>query len=166
MDNETYKIVDVYHKHIDCKARDDVWSRQNFHGLNLDYLHKYGHRCLCDFIADFQRWLNKFHILQLYANNPHKERVLLHTSLINDLLLPVWRQRVSQPYHQVAVCFKDLNVPILNTKCDSYVHNAYDCFIRNDESDLEKLKRLHGYHCSLYDCYELYLFYLFETRSL
>ena len=79
MDNETYKIVSVYHKHIDCKARDDVWSRQNYHGLNLDYLHKYGHCCLCHFIVDFQRWLNKFHILQLYANNPHKERVLLCT---------------------------------------------------------------------------------------
>ena len=166
MDNQSYEIVSVYHKHIDCDPNHDTWSRRNYHGLNLSYLHRFGLRNECDLIIDFQMWLNSFDVKLIYANDPRKERILLQRNYINDILLPVWRDRVNEPYHRVAVHFKELNVSILDTKCGGYIHNAYsiDPFTKMTES--QKLKSLHGYHCSLYDSYELYLFYLFQTQCL
>lgn len=166
MDNESYQIVSVYHQHVDCAPHLDCWSRRNIHGLNVNYLQTFGLRSQCDLIIDFRMWLNSFHVKQVYANDPQKERVLLQMKSINDILLPPWQVRVTKPYHQVATRFKQLNVTILNKKCDSYIHNAYNCDPLRDMTETQRLRRLHGHHCSLYDCYELYLFYIFATQSL
>ena len=166
MDNESYQIVSVYHKHVECNPTVDRWSRRNVHGLNVRYLQMYGLQNQCELVLDFKNWLNSFHVLQIYANDPHKERILLQNNRINDILLPAWTERVAQPYHCVAARFKELNVPILDKKCDGYVHNSFvgDHFNKMNKSQVIKL--LHGYHCSLYDVYELYLFYVFQTQYL
>ena len=166
MENETYKIVSVYHKHIDCQPHVDCCSRRNIHGLNLKYLHAYGLRSRCDFIIDFQMWLNNFHIKQIYAHDPLKERVLLQTNLITDICLPDWKMRANTPYHLVALRFKQMSVPILDKSCNFYIHNAYNADPIRKMTETQRLKRLHGHHCSLYDTYELYLYHLFETSSL
>ena len=74
MDNDSYQIVSVYHKHVECEPNHDTWSRRNFHGLNLSYLNRFGLRNECDLIIDFQMWLNSFDVQLIYANDPRKER--------------------------------------------------------------------------------------------
>ena len=166
MENATYQIVSVYHKHVECDPNHDFWARKNIHSLNSSCLNRFGLRNECQLLIDFQTWLNSFDVKVIYANDPHKERIFLQQHNIVDIILPMWRERVTKPYHSVAVRFKELNVPILDTKCDSYVHNNFSINPLYEPNESKRLKFLHGYHCALYDCYELYLFYLFQTQYL
>ena len=166
MDNESYQIVSVYHQHVDCAPHLDAWSRRNIHGLNVTYLQSCGLRSQCDLIIDFRMWLDSFHVKQVYANDPQKERILLQMKSINDIFLPSWQERITKPYHEVAVRFKQFNIPILNKKCDAYIHNAYNCDPLRDMTETQRLRRLHCHHCSLYDTYEFYLFCIFAAQTL
>ena len=166
MDNETYEIISVFHHHAACDPTLDNWSRRNIHGLNVKCLSDYGlenEECLA--IA-FQRWLKTFDVKCMYANDPCKERRLLKNDRIVDALLPRWEDRVNTPYHAVASRFKELCIPINNVRCTSFIHNARACSVSRHLNRTQTLKLLHGYHCSLYDSYELYLQYIFKTRYL
>ena len=165
MNNESYQIVSVYHKHADCDSECDEWSRRNIHGLNLKYLRENGFSNESELLANFRQWLSRFQILCMYANNPAKERKLFPKLIIHDLLLPPWEERMKMPSHIIANRFKQLNVPILNVSCNGYVHNQYVrplylCW------ETMKPKTIHGVHCSLYDCLELYFYFLMQTQNL
>ena len=166
MDNETYQIVSVYHKHVNCDLSDDVWSRQRVHGLNRNYLRTHGFDEVCNLVSDFESWLKSLVVVAMFANAPDKERQLLPYYRIHDLLLPPWQERIDKPYHLVANRFKDLSVPIKDVRCDKYVHSEYRGIRGFIHNKTQAIKLLHGYHCSLYDCFELYLFYLLQTQYL
>jgi hypothetical protein len=161
MNNWTYQIVSVYHQHANCDPNVDQWARKHIHGLNLKYLQDYGFSCESALLIDFKRWLAAFNVIRIFCNNPGKERKVFPNLIIDDILLPPWDSRVNQHYHEVTKRFKDLCVPILSVRCSSYVHNQ--CFF---PPYLNTAKVLYGYHCSLYDSYQLYLFYLFQTIDL
>ena len=113
------------------------------------------------------KWLDTFDVLCMYANNPGRERkIFRHCKYLHDILLPNWEKRMRQPYHEVAIRFKQLNVPIKNVRCTNFVHSRFITRYYITPSMKELGKILHGFHCALYDCYELYLFYLFETKDL
>ena len=76
MNNVTYQIVSVFHKHAFCNPEDDAWSRVNIHGLNPDFLKDYGFLNEDALIIDFKKWLQSFDIVCMYANNPNRERRL------------------------------------------------------------------------------------------
>lgn len=162
MDNESREILSVYHQHADCDPEVDSFCRKYIHGLNPEYLHRYGFRNECALVADFQRWLTKFKVVLMLANNPAKERKLLGNVYVEDILLPDWVHRQKALYHTVSRRFKELNLPIRNVRCDAYIHNCYVDMPRYTRGlkESEVMKLLHGRHCSLYDTYEMYLFYV------
>ena len=166
MDSVTHQIVSVYHKHAFCNPEEDAWCRINIHGLNPDFLKDYGFHNDDELIIDFKKWLQCFNVTCIYANNPSKERQLLPNHRLRDICIPIWEIRMKQPYHETALRFKQLNVPIGNVRCSNYVHSRFITRYYIVPSRKELGKILHGFHCALYDCYELYLFYLFEGKNL
>ena len=114
MDNSTYQIISVYHKHVDCDFKADRWSRKHLHGLNRNYLRAHGFEDVGELVFDFERWFKSFDVVCMYANAPDKERQLLPGRTIHDLLLLPWQERVRKHYHVIANLFKELSIPIEN----------------------------------------------------
>ncbi len=76
--------------------------------------------------------------------------------------LPNWIVRVDKQYHKIARRFKDRNIPYHSTtNCFEEAHCNFVplTYFKNETA---KIKADHGFHCSLYDVYELYLFYVME----
>lgn len=154
----TREIVDVYHAY--AKPEDgDVYARRHIHGLSVLYLKTHGFLSEKDLIADFKKWLRGKDVLVMYANDPTKEKSALNL-IIRDMNLPVWKERASMFVHQTALAFKKNSVPVLNKTCPKQAHGAFVGFPICKNSATELAKRNHGYHCSLYDAFELYLHYV------
>lgn len=158
VDAKTYKILDVYHKYADSEEL-QPYARKHVHGLNKEFLQSNGFPTEAELIADFKAWLDSKPYRVLYANDPTTEIKLFETLEIENLCLPPWRIRYKGSYHIVAHRFKTLYVPILNTACCYEAHRDFRCYPKAT-SDTQIVKNLHGHHCSLYDAYELYLFFL------
>lgn len=167
MDNTSYQIVSVYHKHANCDSNVDQWSRKFVHGLNPLYLRENGFSNESELLSHFLNWLKSFDIVCMYANNPAKERSFLRNYEIRDCFLPQWAKRINMPYHVVSDRFKELNVPILNVHCNGYIHSSYKAPPpAHAATENQVAKALHGVHCSLYDSFELYLYHLLQTKWL
>ena len=154
----TRQIVDVYHAHA-YSHQNDWWSRLHIHGLNTKFLARHGFPDEETLIQDFKRWLADKDVLNIYANNPTREVQALNMTIM-DVGLPPWAERIYQAYHQMAVTYKQEFVPILDKRC---CHEAHDMFKRypiKRLSETEIAKRDYGFHCALYDAYELYLCYI------
>ena len=154
----TKQIVDVYHAHA-FSHQTDLWARLHIHGLNLHFLKSHGFRDEETLIQDFKRWLVGKNVVNLYANNPVKESEVLNMP-ITDIGLPPWADRIYQPYHQMALTYKREYVPILDKRCCFEAHAAFTHYNMKRLNETEIAKRGHGFHCSLYDAYELYLSYI------
>ena len=158
-------IVAVYHKYAACDPFADPWARLHIHGLSTSYLLKYGLKDEKTLIVDFKRWLKQFHVIIMYANNPAREQDKLRLPML-DIGLPQWIDRVHHSYHQIPQMYKMSSKPFCHITCNNHVHSEYvyrnftDC-----TTYLQKVKADHGFHCSLADVHELYLFYL-ENYSL
>ena len=154
----TRQIVDVYHAHA-VPDNPDTWSSHHIHGLNTSFLRSHGFPNETTLIRDFKEWLRSKDVLAVYANNPTKEMLALNI-FIKDMDLPRWADRVCQPYHQMALTFKKELVPILDTRCCAQAHSAFIKYPMKRLNETEIAKRDYGFHCSLYDAYELYLCYV------
>ena len=156
-------IVDIYHAHAQTTCPDD-WARRHVHGLNKLYLEQHGFSNEEALIADFRKWLRGRDVLCMYANNPIKERSLFKNLVIYDIQFPRWQERVSLASHQTAYHFKRLSTPITSLtgfkSCSKDTHDEFKFVPTPRESPTELAKRDFGYHCALYDCYALYLFYV------
>ena len=153
----TREIVDVYHKHAKMD-RADWWARHHIHGLDPYFLQTCGVASEDELLKEFKQWLHGKDILAFYANDPQKEDKALGL-VIYDMGLPIWKERVKSWPYQMARKFKDESIPVFNKSCDKTAHSAFRGypFCR---TDTELAKFNHGYHCALYDAYELYLTYL------
>ena len=158
MNAMTRQIVDVYHAHA-VPDNPDSWSSRHIHGLNKTFLQRHGFPNEQTLIRDFKRWLRSKDVLSMYANNPSKEMSALNL-IINDMDLPRWSERVCQPYHQLALTFKTEFIPILDTRCCEQAHSDFVKYPMKKLNETEIAKRDFGFHCSLYDAYELYLCYI------
>ena len=154
----TRQIVDVYHAHA-LSQNPDTWATRHIHGLNKNFIQRNGFPNEDTLIRDFKRWLRSKDVLSIYANAPFKESSTLKL-VIKDMNMPPWAERVYQSYHQTALIFKNAFVPILDKRCCAEAHNAFVKYplMRLNESEIAK--RDFGFHCSLYDAYELYLCYI------
>ena len=150
----------MYHKFANCDAADS-YSRRFVHGLNPSFLSKHGFANEAELIADFKDWLSWKDYRFLFSNNPTIERRALSLN-VTDICLPIWLERVHCAYHLVARRFKELNIPILCISCYKDAHSLYEKppYFKNETV---KVKADHGHHCSLFDAYELYLFYILHV---
>ena len=156
----TRQILDVYHAHAAPDNSDD-WSRHHIHGLNINFLKLTGFPSEDELIKNFRQWLAGKNILTMYGNDPRKERTALNLT-IHHMDRPVWTDRVQTSCYQTALAFKKNFVPILNKRCCHTAHSYYWCYPIQRNSQTEFAKSAHGFHCSLYDCFELYLDYVTE----
>ena len=160
---ETKNIVSVYHHFAyDVYAPNDNWARKYLHGLNLEYLYNHGFGSTEQLIEHFKLWLSEFNYVHIFGNDPRKERSELNLDIV-DIELPGWIDRSKEPYHTIANRFKELSVPISNSNlcCGNVAHSSYSTQPLWKPKNLTAVaKQEHGFHCSLYDCYEMYLFYL------
>ena len=154
----TRQIVDVFHGHAFAK-QSDWWARLHVHGLNKTFLERNGEYDDIALLQNFKNWLSRKNVLSLYANNPRKESDALDI-VIEDIELPPWAERIYQPYHQMALSYKCEFIPILNKRCCFEAHSVFKRYPIRKLNETEIAKRDHGFHCSLYDAYELYLYYV------
>lgn len=162
MDRNTHEVVDVFHGHA-YTEEEDSFARRHIHGLNRDFLINKGFHHHSQLINSFKEWLRNKNYLIIYGNAPSSEMAALEIE-VSDIYMDKWAERVKQPYHQVALRFKNLFIPICGKSCCKQAHSSFQYIIvrrPNNESDIAR--RQHGFHCSLYDVYELYLFYIFTN---
>ena len=158
MDFVTKEIIDVFHDYA-FTNRPDTYSRRHIHGLSNDFLEAKGHANPFELITAFKRWLApKSHIL-LYANNPKKEMDELR-AYICDIGLDGWTNRITKTYHVIANTFKKHFIPICSKRCSPEAHSSFVGTLMRPNNSSDAAKEQHGFHCSLYDAYELYLFYV------
>ena len=159
--NDQWEIVGVYHAYASCKPTDDIFCRRHLHGLDLRVLFTFGFPNESDLIADFQRWLSAYPVETILANDPKKERQLFPHLRVKDVKLPIWVARVGLPAYRLALQAKHQQLPILGAVCGAWVHSAFVSSVRSKRSipcDTDILKRNHGFHCSLYDSFMIYLY--------
>jgi len=154
----TRQIVDVFHQHAKAESP-DFWARRHIHGLSPVYLNEFGVSDEATLIKNFKTWLQGKDVLVMYANDPKKESTSLNLP-VKDMGLPQWSERAFLPYHQTALDYKKNFIPILNKRCCQEAHASFSNYRMKKQNKTEQAKFDHGFHCSLYDAYELYLCYV------
>lgn len=154
----TREIVDVFHGHAYTDIG-DTFSRNHVHGLSQTFLFEKGFSSLQELISSFKYWLSGKNYLTIFGHSPHTEIQALSLN-IADIGLPPWSVRKDEAYHEVALKFKKLNIPINRVRCPKEAHTWFHGPCPKSHADGELAKARHGYHCSLYDAYELYLCYV------
>ena len=160
MNADTREITDVYHANAYTDQPDD-WSRSHVHGLDKTFLKENGFPDQVTLVSDFKRWLRNKDILVTYANNPGKEIQTLNL-LVKDIGMPQWAERVYLTSYRTALAFKRKSVPVRNTICKSGAHGKFRYYPNYRYTFAEHIKRDFGHHCSLYDAFSLYLYYVLE----
>jgi len=153
----TRSVVDVFHAYHFTPCPDS-YSRKNVHGLDPNYLKEHGHITQSGLIREFRAWLDKKNYIRIYGNDPRHEVTLLKMPITN-IGLPNWADRIDEDYHTIAKCFKNLEIPICGTRCPRVAHCQYNRAI-SVKNETEVARNKHGFHCSLNDCYELYLYFI------
>lgn len=165
VDSDSHNIVDVFHRYVAHPSRygfdSDRWARRHIHGLNRAYLATHGLHDEKALLCEFNAWLDSHPCELLLANAPRKESTFLHRP-VHDVCLPCWKDRAVLLSHQLSIFLKRGAVPINGITC-SVAHSSFiDWFPRRPYtlSPKDVVKRNFGFHCSLYDCIEIYFYYL------
>ena len=158
MDYETREIVDAFHGYA-FTTEADFFARHHIHGLSPIFLKKAGYESPSKLIEVFHSWLRTKRYVFLYGNDPGREVNELQL-YISDIGLDKWTIRSHKAYHEVAYYFKKHNIPICSTSCCAEAHSMYHSAIVRPFNLSDAARERHGHHCSLYDCYEMYLFYI------
>ena len=158
MDYGTREIVDVFHGHA-FTPEADSFARSHIHGLHPTFLKKMGYQCPNELVDAFHNWLRNKRFVVLYGNNPGREVQELQL-FISDIKLDNWSTRAYKAYHEVAYYFKRHNIPICSQSCSKEAHTMYHSAYARPFNLGDAAKERHGHHCALYDCYEMYLFFI------
>ena len=149
--------MDVFHAHANINEENDSFSRKAIHGLNLDFLHRCGFPSEDELASAFRVWMSRRQIDFVFANGPRKEADYLNMEICH-FPLPIWRDRPFDAAHQLALSCKRHETPVGMTACTREIHNAYHPSPPQSNASPGVIARYDfGYHCSLYDSYELYL---------
>lgn len=158
VDTNTNAIIDVFHEYGNFCAQ-DFYARQHVHGLDKLFLRWNSVGSESELLELFLSWLKLKSYKAIYANNPAKEANVLGLPILN-FPLPNWVERQHKSFHRTAVSLKNHCKPIFMYVCcplDAHCSFLYPADHVNPERRLAKVE--HGYHCALYDAYELYLAY-------
>lgn len=163
VNTQTQEIVNVFLGYAMTDKNDD-FSRNHVHGLDLSFLEREGFHSEDDLINAYKDWLAPKLYSKIISNGPDKESKALKVPIVNYPLLP-WKDRGNEMSHQLALRFKKLGVSIIGRQCLPSTHASFICapYCKNEKSFETKAK--HEYHCALYDTYELYLHYMFYEAS-
>lgn len=158
----TFEIVDVFHHYVKYPFIEDydAWSRRHVHGLDINFLEQYGYDCEHDLLSAFNDWLKHHPHDSMFANAPKREEELLGFP-VSDVSLPPWKDRVSCLSHRLALSLKQNAISICDVTCDA--HGSFLKWRSNHPFQMtptDFAKQEFGFHCSLYDCVEIYFYLL------
>ena len=87
--------------------------------------------------------------------------VILNKFHVIDVILKQWDQRAKTPSHLAAVKVRDEGMAIGCSKmvCSKQTHCLYKKPKRVINTECQRYRWAHGYHCSLADCVEIVLYY-------
>lgn len=170
MNYETQNVIRVYHNFAYCPKYLDKWARRHIHGLDTSVFSSIAFENEDALCKDFKEWTSSFsNIVEMYANCPRKENTLLGLD-IKDIGLPVWSERVKHKYHNVPNMLKERNESFFmgfDECCHSMYHRlyrpSYKVFLH---TPCQIAKWQSGYHCSLADSFELFLYYCENFNKL
>ena len=158
-DADNLNVLDIYHKF--AFASGDIWSRRNVHGLNTNFLRNFGFSNASILVNDFRKYISCYKVVKVFENCPNSVSYdFFH--YIEDIRLPNWTTRVNERYHIVSNRLKKSNSYIFDlANCNSHIHSSYKPYLNFNRCRKlsERVKLEHGFHCALYDTFELYLFY-------
>ena len=157
MNKETENILDVYHKFANIRRPNVDWYASKYiHGLRPAFLAEHGFQNQRQLKRDFKLWLKTKSVHKIYVNDPTCERGIPKPYVVEDIRLPIWKDRVRKESHVMAQNLQDSNIAFFtDAKCFREAHSNYEplIYFRN------RVKNGHSFHCSLYDVYELFLYY-------
>ena len=160
MNVETKEITDVFHGYADVIVDTDLFARRHVHGLCVSFLKANGFCNETTLISAFRSWLRQKSYVKIIANDGAKECRKLDL-LIDNMYLPLWAVRLYEPYHRISNAFKENQVPFFRDLCCSKdAHSRFHPSPPEKFSVSKRARFIHGYHCSLYDAYELYLLHV------
>ena len=170
VDGDSHDIVDIFHRYVSfpfSRGYDaDHWARQHVHGLNRTYLAANGLRDETLLLREFNEWLCSHPYEQMLANAPQKESDFLQLPVF-DVCLPPWKERAQLLSHRLSLSLKRHSMPINGIMCAS-AHSSFVAWRPRRPYSLsptDVIKRDYGFHCSLYDCIELYFYHLRECKT-
>lgn len=156
VDVKTHVIEDVFHKHANFCAK-DRFARERIHGLNKFFLNKHSVGTESKLVDLFLVWLKTKNVKAIYANNPTKEAAVLGLPVIN-FPLSNWEERQHGFLHKWVNKMKTKSHPICDDIfCPAEAHSSFVRPIEHKNPAISLAKLNHGFHCSLYDCIELFL---------
>ena len=155
MNTNTKAIVDVFHGFAKTD-KSDLFARLHVHGLNVCYLNTHGYDDEATVLNALLLWIYSKPYTKIIANGAHREAQALNLNIEEAHLLP-WDERQHTISHRVALRFKDLMIPVHNTRCSHEAHSYYRFASLSKNLETNRAKTEHSFHCALYDCYELYL---------
>ena len=159
VDTSSNAIIDVFHEFANYSLSDQ-FAREHVHGLNNIFLWWFSVGRESFLLKLFLSWLKPKKYKALYANNPAKEAAVLGLP-IQNFPLPNWVERQHKSYHCTALNMKNNCEPVFGTMyCPQFAHCSYVCPPAQNNPQIRLAKAKHGYHCALYDTYELYLAYV------
>ena len=157
MDAKTLQIVDVYHEFHDV-WESDTFSRANVHGLNPEVFEDRAFATEQKLVNHFLEWLLPKNYMKVFGHAPGRESKRFNI-VIEDLKLPCWADRDGELFHIFANRCKMDEAIFCGRRCIRANHSSY-CRNMPARTAGQLARERHGYHCALYDCFELYLFYL------
>ena len=160
MCTSSQRVVEVYHGYAYCALEQDEWARTHVHGLDPFLLIDIGFPTECELINDFKRWIANYNVCHIYANGARTEARKLGLAVC-DICLPPWAERVRHDYHRIPNFYKLHNECFESRiSCHESIHGYHvRSSVTQGMSDTQIAKVQHGWHCSLYEVYELYFFY-------
>ncbi len=162
VDETTCCVVDVFHHYVKYPSErdEDFTARQYVHGLNREFLLRNGLPNEHDLVKVFHEWLAKRPYVHIYAHAPAKERELLSLP-IRDVCLKPWIERIECESHKIALAMKLNCIPVHQSYCFAHDYVKWKPKRAWNPSRTDIAKENFFHHCSLYDCFECFL-YLFQ----
>ena len=150
-------IRDIFHGYVRYPfvCDEDYFARKYIHGLRVKDLACVGFSDVNVLLTEFRHWLRPYASCPMYAHAPAKESQFL-SCVLQDVCLPPWKERVKTVSHSTAKAMKLNQVPICNITCTMHDPVYYKSH-RQYPNETDLAKAAFGYHCSLYDCYEIFL---------
>lgn len=138
------------------RLKDDWMSVKHVHGINSERI---GTMTQERAMENFRKWFRANEGERIRANGMDIKK-LLPDLPVEQVAMPGWAERVSQPYHIAARNIRDgrlqLNKAVF-TSCSKENHKCYKTPTKwKENTAAQRARKYHGYHCALADAVEIF----------
>ncbi len=165
------KLLSIFHSFVNHHVSNDKrYNRQAqfSHCIHLDDLQKYGDNKEDRVKYRFVQWLKNFDFERIiiigHGDDTTKKSLCqyipqlesIHHLEFRQITLPVWILREHADYHLATAKMKTICRAL---PCNASMHCVEMNLYHQHRSNLSRIaKYMYGFHCSMYDCFELAFF--------